>query len=62
LCEIATLYMDTCRPEKADLVRVWLERALQADATYKPTFAAFADYYDRTNRPALAAQFRAKAN
>jgi hypothetical protein len=41
--------------------RVWVERALAVDPTYKPAFAALAEYYDRTNRPALAAQCRAKA-
>src|SRR5262249_52490586 len=59
--EIGTLYLEPGRREWLEMGRVGLERALAADATYKPAFAALAQYYDRTNRPALAAQCRAKA-
>jgi predicted Zn-dependent protease len=60
LCEIGALYLETGRPEWVESARIWLERALAADPTYKPTYTVLARYYDQTNRPDLAARCRAK--
>jgi tetratricopeptide (TPR) repeat protein len=61
LCEAAAIALESGRTHWLDLCRGWLERALRIAPNYQPALKLLGDYYERTHRPALAEQYRAKA-
>jgi predicted Zn-dependent protease len=57
-CEIGKIFLRSSEYKEGVL---WLESALRADPSHRPTHQALADYYAQDNQPARAAQHRRRA-